>query len=449
MIQRRLLTGLMLALLVSVPAQAQLNRVFDKLFNDILREGFLLSPGVHANHFLPAADEASNALTPALNSLIAGNISSFPLSSNVAGVMISVVDGQPIITRGSMGPIVAETAETLGPGQLVVGFNATHLSLNSFRGLPLKDMRFTFLHTDIGEPGLGDSPNESDLVNISLGLEADANIFVLYAAYGIAPNLDVALAIPFVNVRLKGEARTVVESFTFVRGACESGRCGANHFFDGTSENPDLEKVEPYDESAAGIGNIAVQLKYRLPSVSFFDAGLLLDVRVPSGDEGDFLGTGSASVRGLLLVSGSVGDFNPHLNLGYDYRGGNFDSDELEIVVGFSQKLAEGLTFAFDFLGEFDLEPTEAVHLLPGEVTITDHVPVTNENGEVVDLTHVRTIRRSNVPDQNYDHTLNASVGVWIAPTNNFQLLANLIIPLQDDGLRSNVAVTVGLSLSF
>ena len=441
MIQRRLLTGLMLALLVSVPAQAQLNRVFDTLFNDILRQGFQLSPGVHADHFLPAADEASNALTPALNSLIAGNISSFPLSSNVAGVIISVVDGQPIITRGSMGPIVAETAATLSPGELVVGFNATHLSLNSFRGLPLEDMRFTFLHEDILDPGLGDSPNESDIVNISLGLEADANIFVLYATYGVAPNLDVALAIPFVNVRLKGEARAVVESFTFVRG-------GANHFFDGTREDPDLEKVKSYDESAAGIGNIAVQLKYRLPPVSLFDAGLLLDVRVPSGDEGDFLGTGSASARGLLLVSGTVGDFNPHLNLGYDYRGSDFDSDELEVVVGFTQKLAEGLTFALDFLGEFDLEPAEAVHLLPGEVTITDHVPVTNENGEVV-LTNVRTIPRSNVPDQNYDHTLNASVGVWIAPTNNFQLLVNLIIPLQDDGLRSSVAPTVGLSLSF
>ncbi|MFB3086805.1 MAG: hypothetical protein ACE10E_00595, partial [Acidiferrobacterales bacterium] len=132
----------------------------------------------------------------------------------------------------------------------------------------------------------------------------------------------------------------------------------------------------------------------------------------------------------------------------YDYRGGDFDSDELEVVVGFDQKLAEGLTFALDFLGEFDLEPAEAVHLLPGEVTITDHVPVTNENGEIV-LTHVRTIRRSNVPDQNYDHTLNVSVGVWIAPTNNFQLLTNLILPLQDDGLRSSVALTVGLSLSF
>ena len=191
MIQRKWLASLMLAFLVSVPAQAQLNRVFDTLFDDILREGFRLSPGEHANHFLPAAEEASNALTPALNSLIAGNISSFPLSSNVAGVIISVVDGKPLITRGSMGPIVAETAETLSPGELVVGFNATHLSLNSFRGLPLEDMGFTFLHSDIGEPGLGDSPNESDIVNISLGLEADANIFVLYAAYGIAPNLDV------------------------------------------------------------------------------------------------------------------------------------------------------------------------------------------------------------------------------------------------------------------
>ncbi len=41
------------------------------------------------------------------------------------------------------------------------------------------------------------------------------------------------------------------------------------------------------------------------------------------------------------------------------------------------------------------------------------------------------------------------SVGVWIAPTNNFQVLANLSILLQDDDLRSSIAPTVGLSRVF
>lgn len=430
------LLGLVWTLLMVLPAQAQLNRTFENIFKKFLEEGFEVSPGDHANHYLPAASEANSALAPALNSLIAGNIASFPISSSVAGVTFDFSTGQPVAIQGSLGPIFAENAETLGGGQLLVGFSATHLGLDQFRGVPLEDMRFTFLHQDLGQSGLGDNPNESDVVDITLGLNAEANIFALYARYGVTSNFDVSLAIPFVDVSMEGKARATVESFTFALGA-------ANHFFEGDSLNPALQKDVSYKESAAGIGNIALQLKYRLPLDASLGVGALIDVRVPTGDEGDFLGTGSASVRGLLLLSRSFGTFNPHLNIGYDYRNAAFDSDELEVTLGFDQKLTEGLTFALDFLGEFDLQKSEAVKLLPGAVVIVDQVPPERRSRTT------RIIKRSNIPDQNHDHTINAALGLRIAPTDNFQILGNLIVPLQNDGLRSDIATTLGLALSF
>jgi hypothetical protein len=62
-------------LLATTPARAQLNQTFDNLFNTFLVDRFQLDElGFHADHFRPAAAQASEALTPALNSLNASNI---------------------------------------------------------------------------------------------------------------------------------------------------------------------------------------------------------------------------------------------------------------------------------------------------------------------------------------------------------------------------------------
>ena len=429
------LAGMILAV---APAQAQLNQTFTNLFDEILVQSLALSPGPHGQHFLQAALEANNQLSPALNSMIASNVSSFPLSTTVAGVTFDFSTGQPVPIVGSQGPILAESAETLGDRKFVVGFNATHLSLNSIRGIPLEEMRFTFLHEDVNSSGiLGDNVNESDLIDIFPGLDVDANIFALYATFGVGRNLDVSIAIPFVDISLKGNSRAVVNSFTL-------GALGeANHHFGDTSTNPELTQDQPYDRAAAGIGDIALRFKWRFPfKTAAMSTGLLLDVRVPTGDEVDYLGTGTVSARALILASKKIGDFTPHLNVGVDYRSAHLDSDEVEIILGFDQKITNDITFALDFLAELDIQKSEAIKLLPGNILVIDRVPGTDNGVE-------RSITRSNIPDRNFDNTINAAVGFKVAPSERLLFMGNLLIPLQDDGLRSSIAPTVGFSVSF
>lgn len=419
------------------PAQAQLNNTFEAIFDDFLREGFSLSPGPHGSHFLPAAEEASLALTPALNSLIASNISSFPLSSTVAGISFDFSTGQPVSITESLGPIFAETAETLGKSKLTVGFNATYLSLDKIRGLPLEGMRFTFLHDEVsGSTILGDVENESDLVDIYPNLDANATIFALAATYGITSTLDIGFAIPFVNVALAGTARAEVQSFTL-------GALGqANHHFGSNELRPQLTQEVDYDESASGIGDLAIRFKFRLPFESTVRTAALIDIRVPTGDESEFLGTGSTNVRASLIGSKKIGDFTPHINVGYDYRGADRDSDELELTLGFDQKLLPGLTFAADFIGEFDIQSSESIELLPGATTIIELNRQTQGRAE-------RIVERSNIPEDDADSTINAAVGFRFAPTENLQFLANALIPVQDGGLQSSFVPTVGFSILF
>lgn len=428
-----------LGLLTVVPsATAQLNSTFDSIFDIFLRDELQLSPGPHAEHYVPAAILADSLITPALNSLVASNVASFPLSSTVAGVTFDFSTGQPVRVTESLGPIFAENAETVGQGRIALGLSATQLGLTSLRGVPVKDLRFTFTHQDVGDPGLGDNPNESDLLDVYMDLNVDASIVALSANYGIGSRLDVGIAVPIVSVTLSGTARAVITSFTLFDVDAFGG--GARHYFGGDNQNPDLTHEVLYDERATGIGDVAVRLKYRFPLTSS-TSGLaaLADVRLPTGNAEDFHGTGALNYRLILIGSSRFGAFNPHVNLGYNYRGADFDSDEMEFALGFDQQISGSVTFAFDVMGDIDLNSDEAIQLFPGTATIRDH-------SENTGATALRTIPLSNIPEQDYDHVVNASMGFRFAPSDRFQVLANLIVPLQDGGLRSGVVPTIGAS---
>jgi hypothetical protein len=426
---------IVLYLLLVVPLSAQLNTIFDTIFDTILREGFILSPGEHGEHFFPAADLSSEALAPALNTLIVSNISTFPLSSTVPGVGFDFSTGRPVSVRESLGPVFGETAETLGEGRMVLGFNATHLNLNRFRGIPTDQMQFTFTHEDVEEPGLGDSPNESDILHLNLGLKPRAYIFAFFGTYGIANNFDVSIAIPFVQVTLEGEAHAVIESFTLAALGT------ANHYFGGDSLNPILDKSVPYSGQANGIGDIAMRFKYRLPFITNIGMAVLADIRIPTGNENNFLGTASMNVRLTMITSRRFGDFTPHINVGYEFRGSARESDKIVLTGGFDQKIVTGITLSAGFFGLFDLDSDKTIELFPGVVTITDRSPITG-------ATHTRYIPLSNVPDRTFDHIMNFSFGMRLALWERFQLV-NVLVPVNEGGLRSGVVPTLGYSLSW
>jgi len=428
-------------LLMARPSSAQgeeakhLNELFEKLFNKVLKDDLRLSPGEHARHYFGAAESANGVLTPALNSLIASNISSFPLTSTIAGVTYDFSTGRPVPITESLGPIFAETAATLGKGRLNMGAEFTHLSLNKFRGIATKDIRFTFFHEDLGTSGLGNNPFELDVIDLNLDLDVNANIYAFFATYGVANNFDVGVAIPFVNVSLSGTAQAII------RGPFS----GREHYFAGNAPaSPNVVVTEPYDKNASGVGDVAVRLKYSFVRRFDLKLGALLDVRLPTGNENDFLGTGETSTKFSLIASRKIAQFTPHLNIGYDYRPADFDSDELEFTAGLDQKLAEGVTLAVDFLGELDVNSSEAIKFGAQEnIVIQDRVT----GGANVTVNRLEDL--TSIPQRDNDNTLNASIGFRIAPSEKILLLGNILIPMNDGGLRSSVAPTLGVTVNF
>lgn len=438
-----LLFSLLGCLCMSTTLSGQLNTIFQGKFDDILKDALQKSPGQHGNHFIEAAERAATELSPALNNLIAGNISSFPLSSTSAGVTFDFSTGQPVSVSESLGPIFAETAKTLGKGKINFGFNYTLLNPSKIRGLNTKDILFSFSHVDVSEgqgQHLGFSPNESDVLDMNLGLNLDASIFAFYLTAGITNNLDLGVAIPLINLTMEGDILAVMNSFTWATLG------EANHRFGGDATNPDLDYTDSYSGNAAGLGDLALRLKYRFVQGANANMAFLIDARVPTGDETNFLGTGKTSVRFSAILSQNFGDFTPHLNAGYDLRTADADSDEFEFALGFDQKVASGLTFAFDIMGEIDLNKDEAIALFPGITTIEDRI--FNEDGSQAGSI-LRRINDSNIPNDIRDHIINAAAGFRYAPSDKVQLLGNILIPLNEGGLRPNFATTFGISISL
>ena len=436
--------GIIVSFVAKNALSRDLDRVFEDLFNEVLIDRLRLSPDFHARHFIPAAEQANQDLTPALNSLIANKVSSFPLSSTSVGVTFDFSTGDPVKITDSLGPIFAENAQTLGHGKFSIGFNHTFLTLDQFRGLDTKDIRFTFIHVDIPPPfseeGLGDDPSESDTIDLDLNLDIDSTISAFYGTYGITENLDIGIAIPLVYVEIDGEAEATVNSFTFAEGG------ESLHFFPGDDESG-LRTTVPYGDEAFGLGDIALRLKYSFLQDFDINLAMLFDLRLPTGDEDNFLGTGETNIKITEIFSKNFGDTTAHINVSYERRGGDNDSDEIEYIAGFDHKLADSITVAIDVIGNFDLNEDEAINLSPGTQTIVDQVDTDGDG--TPDVSRTRVVELSNVPEDDDDNEIDLSIGFRYAPSERYGFLANIIVPLNDDGLRSEVTPTFGVSMNF
>ncbi len=433
-----------LLLMLAAPVSAQLNQTFRQMFNQFLRQD-LFSSDPSSTFFDDSALLAENELRPVLNNLISSNISAFPLPSTIAGLTFELLEGRPEIKRESLGPIYAETAETVGQLNLNIGFNASHYSLSDFRGLPVENLSFRFFTDDLNGDGILGGADlvgrffETETMEIFPDLSLDANSVVVFATLGITNNLDVGFALPFTRVRMAGTARAVLSGTTFHLSGL------SNYSFSKSASdidffNPNLEDTFEYDNSASGIGDISVRLKYRFLTGPQLSLAVLADIRLATGAQEDFLSTGKTDVSLLWIVSRTMGNFAPHVNFGYRYKGADFDSDEVGFVAGFDHKLSRDFTFVLDFLGNYDRESGKLV-LLPDTQAITFS---SSENAAFTRQFHL-----SNVPNASYDNTLDIATGLKFAPTDNFLIMANIILPLQNGGLRSQVVPMVGAALTF
>lgn len=389
---------------------------------------------VHGQHFIPSEIQANAAILDFFTNSIARSVSSFPIPTTVASETFVFVEGVPTPTSTSFGPISAERAQTVGRGRLNAGISFTHLGFTDLRGVDLDDVRLTFVHENVDFPNCdqvfggdcslyGVPQFENDVIDLTLDLDLGADVFVLYGTYGLTDRLDLSIAVPVVNLELNGVSTARIVPTTGDE---------ALHFFGGTQESPELAARSQTRGTTTGIGDVAVRLKARAVEGDVWQLGVLAETRAPTGREEDFLGTGEWNAKGLLILSGDFEGFSPHANVGYEFRGSDLEEDDFEAILGFDHLLTAWATLAVDLLGTFKVGEREL--LLPEPVRI--EAPF----GQEVELT--------NLPERR-DDVVDGVLGFKFRTGPGVILIANVLVPLNDGGLRTGPVPTLGLEYSF
>jgi hypothetical protein len=374
----------------------------------------------HGNHFVPDIIANNGAILEFLTDAIAASAANLPLSATTSGVTFRFVGGLPVRTSSSLGPIFGERAQTLGKGRFVVGANMSGLNFTSLRGVPLNQIVLNFSHDDVDPPGLGQPLRENDILQVRLDLSVNLLVSTFFATWGLSDKVDLGLAVPVVHTGLTG--RSTGQFFPF--------GIPTSHFFAGDSANPVLSASAATFGFTTGLGDIALRTKWSVHDDERAALAVMADARMPTGSEADLTGSGHFSLRGLLLASARLGDFSPHVNLGYAMRGGR--NDAFLATGGFDQAMSAWATIAVDVVSEWQVG--ESSLRLPGLVTI--EYPVT------------RHVTPTNIPNIR-DHRVSGSFGMKFRTPGGPIVVANALMPLRRGGLESRFVWTLGIDGNF
>jgi hypothetical protein len=300
---------------------------------------------------------------------------------------------------------------------LLVGLNVNGISMDNLRGVPLSDLELKFTHQNVGDPALGSPDFENDIIEVATDLSLSLIVTSAFASFGIANDVDIGILVPIVRASIEGTSEATLIAPP-----------GSPHLFDGTSAMAQSSA----EGSATGIGDIAVRAKinlYQTPEIGF---ALLGDARLPTGDEENFLGSGNTSIRGFGILSGSFGNFSPHLNAGFAYRNGENQNHSMLATLGFDQLISERVSIAAELIGDFEMGDPQII--LPEPVVFT--APT------------VRTVELTDIPDDK-DNRMDAAFGLKFLLGSGTRGVTNILFPLNEGGLRPKFLWTVGIERTF
>ena len=337
-------------LCVATPVRAQDDHELAGLLLDLLSDRLNTRPNrrpdppvVHEPHFIPGI--ALKLAPRELNKAIALQLTTFPLPSSSGGFAYTTdpATGEIRLATTTFGPVYAERALTIGKGRFDFGLSFQPTSFDSFETAELTDgsIKFVLEHNNCcprGDAGVaneptvptGEGPNpftpdfERDLLQSQISFDIETNTAVFFANYGISDRFDVGAAIPIVTVRIGGSVTS-----TILRTATADNP--RTHSFDGDGLVATLTAAET--RSATGLGDILLRAKYNFVRQNANALAASIDLRLPTGDKDNLLGTGATQTKLMFIASGEYGLFAPHASFGYTFSNGNVSDLTSELAI--------------------------------------------------------------------------------------------------------------------
>jgi Putative MetA-pathway of phenol degradation len=308
------------------------------------------------------------------------------------------------------------------------------------------------------------------------------NQFTIFGTFGLTNRIDLSVAIPYLQVGFNVNSVATINRIAgtepiLIPGAagktptvacCSNGGPGpygpifANYF---DPKNPATSTVRefsnnqstsqgdlywnPSKNSAEGIGDVVLRLKANLYHNDKINFAMLTDVRLPTGDATNFIGSGTVGVKPVAALSVRTGWLTPHVNLGYQWNGssilgGNPYLGTKSTLPGFAVfsagsdvPISKHVTLAGDYLGQ-ELVNSPRI----GTETITSPGPLAT-TGQIATFQTIVPLGKG-VYNQS-----DAAVGVKISAWDHLLFTANAIVALNDGGLRQRVTPLLALSYVF
>src|SRR5277367_2505348 len=310
-------------------------------FNQVL-DSFGGTSG-HAFHFI---SDFTATLEP-LQAAIGRQANLLPLASTSSGAILLYDPSLKTFITGtdSLGPILGERAETIGRHRLFIGFSYQFFDFDKLDGVNLSNFPAVLTHTDDNRNNSTPSqpitcsingPNNlngcafvRDRIDTVNSVSLKVNQYTAYVTFGLTRRIDVSMVVPIANVRMGLSAQdTIVPGsngfFAVTPGSPDAGihnqnltnTNGAPYFFHlfkncpNTSPASGVAGLDPSclnhtfpdpsftgsgsnpTNAASGIGDVVARVKWNAweGERAGFAAGL--DVRFPTGDALNYLGSG-------------------------------------------------------------------------------------------------------------------------------------------------------------
>ena len=409
----------------------ELSRIFTELYGPdglVVNSLASLAGGVsHSAHFNSGFESEFSQFGTALT----GQIVSLPLPAPASGFTYQFDPGLGVFTRStsSFGPILAERADTIGARRVSIGFAYQRLAFDSIENIDLQSVPAVFTHDNAELRG-----GREDVITTVNSIDSEVSRSAAFITYGVTNDLDVSIAVPYITTDI------VVTSDATVR------RIGTTipeiHFFRAVDDSIGDRRIYTAFGHASGIGDITIRMKQAIKKSPRNGIALGLDLRLPTGDENNLLGTGAPAVQPFAAWSATYGTFAPHINLGYQWNGSSTLAGDIE--AGVSEDLPDVAVYALGAVVAVHPRVTLALDVL-GRYII-DSPRVRLEDFVALD-------GHSVFPNIAFDtgsiNELSSAVGLKINVAGRLLLNTNLLMRLNSEGLRDKISPLVGVEYAF
>jgi hypothetical protein len=382
----------------------------------------------HDAHFIPGEEQK---LAPYLfNQAILSQLTTFPLGSSSGGFSYRYDPTLGTLTRStnSFGPAFAERAATIGRQKFNFGANYQHSTYDTFEGQNIDDgsIKFYLTHSNVG--GLF---FEGDVIQTALRLNLTTNTVALFGNYGVTDKLDIGIAVPIVSVDMTANIDATILRFA-------TGAASTIHVF------PNLSDRQTFSDSgsAKGVGDVVVRAKYRFFESKTQGVAAGVDVRLPTGDEANLLGTGAAQTTVKLIASSTYDKLAPHFNVGYTFTGKSGSpffnlADEFTYTVGTEYASTPRLTLNADLLGR-SLRNFGRLEEAPRTFRYVSAAGVAGSS----------TVNELAFQPGSLN-LLVATAGVKYNVAGNLLISANVLVPVTQAGIRDRITPVIGFDYAF